>query len=262
MKFSILTYNVLFNKAFLKLEGLLNLYQPDIVCLQEVDTNEANLSKLESLKYKLADYSNSFIKFDTIYGVATYFNSQRFDFHASDAFFLPRSLYESASKLINIFKGENKPRTVLRVDLLDKSSKKQLLIFNVHLSAYASNGARLKNLKQALEPPSVKTGKPTIIAGDFNYYPYGRKRFEEFMLEYDLKEATINIPYTMKYSSVRKLGRSNLLQKLSMRLHELLFDVNNVKFDYIFYKNLKIIKTDRIDNNQSDHYPILSTFEL
>ena len=63
MKFTLLTYNVLFNKAFSHLPDILKQYQPDIVCLQEVDTREENLNQLEKCGYRLADYANCFIDF-------------------------------------------------------------------------------------------------------------------------------------------------------------------------------------------------------
>lgn len=262
MKFSLLTYNVLFNKAFLKLEDVLKEHTPDIVCLQEVETNESNLQRLENDNYELADYSNSFIKFGKIYGVATYFNKKKFKFSRSNTFTLPRSLYEMGWMVLNFLQGRTEQRTILLTNLKLIKGAHMITIFNVHLSAIATNGARLKHLQHTLRPPHAKTVEPVIVAGDFNYYPYRRKKFEDLMLHYGLKEATTNISYTMEYDSVREVGGNTLFQKLTMRLHELLFAAKNVKFDYIFYKDLNLQATERLLNKNSDHFPVLSHFEF
>src|SRR3989344_4360614 len=133
MTFSLLTYNVLFNKAFLQIENILYKYKPDIVCLQEVDTSSNNLTRLEKFGYKLADYSNSFIQFGKIYGIATYFNPEKLKLIKSNSFNLPKSIYELIITLIRILRGGNKPRTILRTDFL-LNKKKSISIFNIHLS--------------------------------------------------------------------------------------------------------------------------------
>ncbi len=82
-----------------------------------------------------------------------------------------------------------------------------------------------------------------MIAGDFNY-PYGRKKFEETLKKYKLKEATDNIFFT----SVQKI-----LRILPVKL----------KLDYVLYnKHLKLVSNKRIDIRHSDHYPILTSFEI
>ena len=63
MQFSLLTYNTLLNDAQKGLHLIFNKYNPDLVCLQEMDTDAKNIEKIEKLGYSLADYSNGFIKF-------------------------------------------------------------------------------------------------------------------------------------------------------------------------------------------------------
>ena len=112
MTFSLLTYNVLFNRAFSKLEKILSKYNPDILCFQEVDTGEENLIRLEKYGYKLADYSNSLIKFGIVYGIATYYNPKKIKLLDTDSFDLPKSLYEVITTAFKILKGGGKPRTI------------------------------------------------------------------------------------------------------------------------------------------------------
>ena len=83
---------------------------------------------------------------------------------------------------------------------------------------------------------------PVIVAGDFNY-PYGRAYFENLFKKYLLEEATKDIFYTYSGKFLR------------------LFPVR-FKNDYILYRNITNTATKRIDIYYSDHFPIVSEFEL
>ena len=74
MSFSLLSYNTFNNRGFEKIKNIIDQYHPDIICVQEVVTEEKNLTKLKKENYLLADFSNSFINFGKIYGIATFYN--------------------------------------------------------------------------------------------------------------------------------------------------------------------------------------------
>jgi len=256
MEFSLLTYNVLFNRACRELQTVISSSQPDIICLQEVETNDKNLKEIEKLGYKLADYSNSFIKFGNIFGVATFYNSAMFGFAESNRINLPKSFTEIFLTFWRVFRGGNKPRTILETNFQLKNTTNQITVFNVHLTPFATNQARLNQIK-AMADSMVKKENPILIAGDFNY-PYGRKKLEETVAEHDLKEATANIPYSFVR---KKLWQYNLFEKilsLVARLFPQKFD--QMKNDYIFYKGLRCIETKLVDLEFSDHFPIVSKF--
>ncbi|NMB84166.1 endonuclease/exonuclease/phosphatase family protein [Candidatus Roizmanbacteria bacterium] len=238
MEVSVLTYNILFNKASEQIKPLVQKYRPDIVCLQEIITTEENLQNLAFDQYQLADFSNSFFKFNKIFGVATYFNRQKLDLVRSESFNLPRSFLEG---LLIVLRGGNNPRNVLKTKFRLKSGK-LISVYTVHLSPWGSNGIRFKQVKETLADLNKDTSETAIIAGDFNY-PYGRKKFEKLIFASNLKEATNNIPYTLEAKS---------FPFMSIRL----------KLDYILYKNIDLIKTTRIDCRFSDHYPIFSVFDI
>lgn len=261
MEFTLLTYNVLYNKAFGELSDIVQKHSPDIVCLQEVDTNEANLKKLEINGYKLADYSNSFIKFGKIFGIATYYNSTKFRLVGTNSIFLPRSVYEIILMIVRVLLGGNKPRTLLETTFTMDDIKSKIRIYNVHLTVYGANGARIKQIKEAIEDIHIKQETSVIISGDFNYFPYGRKRLEKLMEKHDLSEATRTIAYTVRYSSNGKAEKYNFIQKLGARLIRKFFD-GKLKVDYIYYKNLKLIAAKRINVRYSDHFPILAVFAV
>ncbi len=255
---SLLTYNVLYNNAYNEIETLINRHHPDLVCLQEIDTNENNLSQLEKHGYRLADYSNSFIKFGQIFGVATFYNPDHLKFTKSITLELPRSIYEIIILGIRLLRGGNKPRTVLKTDFRLKNGQK-ITIYNTHLAVFETNGARVKQMKKIFEFIDANKKLPVIITGDFNYYPYRRRQLESIMEKHQLSEATNNLTYTMQLSADGKKEKYNLLQKIFSRILFKLY-TDRFKLDYIFYKNLTVRETRRVNFQFSDHFPILSIF--
>jgi len=259
VNFSVLTYNVLYNKAFLELKNIIDVFHPDIICLQEVDTDEQNLKTIEHLHYNLADFSNSFIKFDKIFGIATFFQKSKFKLIESDAVFLPRSIYEFFLSIIRFLRGGNNPRTLLETNLLFKKANKRITIFNTHLTMLGANGIRLKQLNEGLNFYQAASKKSLIVTGDFNYFPYNRRKLELLMKKHGLKEATRKISYTMQYSRDGKLEQYNFLQRLAAKIYSKLF-TDRLKTDYMFYKNLRLKKIERIKVRFSDHFPIIAYF--
>ena len=146
MQFSLLTYNTLLNDAQKGLFSIFKKYYPDFVCLQEIDTNEKNIEKIEKLGYSLADYSNGFIKYGKVYGVATFFNPNSGACLNTKSITLPRGLGEVMAFLLRIFRTQKKDRTVLKAEFALNDKKQKVIIYNIHLSAHGSNGIRIKQL--------------------------------------------------------------------------------------------------------------------
>jgi len=251
MNFSILTYNLLHNRAYARLGEILKIYKPDIILLQEVDTKEDNLAFLEKFDYTLADYSNSFMYIDRVFGIATFYNKKKFHLTQSKPIWLSRGLFEF------IFDGLGKLRSILKTDFTCLSNNKKITLYNMHLTAVGTNRVRINQIKQALKFCALEKMIPTIIAGDFNY-PYRRKILEKLMNKYDLKEGTKNLTYTF---SPKKQASYILLNKIISTIVKKFYH-DRYKLDYIYYKKLRLIKTVRIDANVSDHFPILSNFQI
>lgn len=256
MQFTLLTYNTLLSDAQRGLRAIFQTYTPDIACLQEIDTNEYNLEQIEHADYRLADYSNGFIKFGKVYGVATFFSPKTISFSSSKSINLPRGYLEILSFVLRIFRTKKKDRTVLRTKFSFKNSDKKIIVYNIHLSAHGTNGIRLKQLKKTLDDIAHENGYPTILVGDFNY-PYGRKKLEDLMHENGFIEATNNIQFT----SDGKLLHYSFFEKILARILQLIFGKNH-KLDYVFYKNCTSLSTLRIDVPYSDHFPIITKFEI
>jgi endonuclease/exonuclease/phosphatase family metal-dependent hydrolase len=257
MNFSIFTYNTLFNKAIDEIEPILKQYKPDILCLQEVSTDEANLKRIEKMGLKLADYGNSFVKFGGFYGVATFYNPKKFNHVESKVLYPGSNILEVLFTILQVILGYKKPKTFLKTDLKDKNTKKIISVCNIHLYVVGSNALRIRHVKQALE--LIKTPHPLILTGDFNYFPYQRRRLENFMNKQGLFEATREISQTIKFNR-DALKTYSFFQRLSLKLVGRV--LNNLKIDYIFYRKLKLMETKRIDVMYSDHFPIISRFTV
>jgi endonuclease/exonuclease/phosphatase family metal-dependent hydrolase len=228
------------NRAAVSVGELLKKHDPDIICLQEIGTDDKNLNTIKKMGFKLADYSNSFIRRRNIYGVTTFYNSKTFKVIKSNSFNLPTNLYQIITFILH---GNRNPRTVLKNEFIHIKTKKNLTLYNIHLSPFATNQLRTRQIKNTLEDMSLDDKNAVIIAGDFNY-PYGRKRFEDLIVEYKLKEATNNINFTLE---------KKIIKNYSIKL----------KLDYVLYKKLKLVSNNKIsDINKSDHFPILSVFDI
>lgn len=238
MKFSVLTYNLLYNRATKQLKKILDDSKPDLVFFQEMLTKEEDLHIIEGSGYKLADFSNSFIRRSgQIFGVATFYNSKVFKAIRSRSFDLPAGILEA---LISIIRKGEVPRTVLETEFVFKDAQKKLLAYNIHLSAAAMNTVRQKQILNTFHELKLDKKSPIIIAGDFNY-PYKRRDFEKLINRYNLKEATKNLSFTSHFLKIRPF---------------------RLKLDYVLFKNLLHEETKRINIRFSDHYPILSVFNL
>jgi len=256
MQFSLLTYNTLLNDAQKGLHLIFKKYSPDLVCLQEIDTHEQNIEKIEKLGYELADYSNGFIKFGTVYGVATFIKSNVGRCIDSKSITLPRGIGEAIAFILRVFKTKKKDRTVLKTEFVLGTENRKVLIYNIHLSAHGSNGIRIKQLERTLSDIQKISNVPTILVGDFNY-PFGRKKLEEVMTAHGFFEATNTIFFTTD----GKLLYYTFVEKILMKIFQF-FIGKESKLDYIFYKNCKSISTIRIDASYSDHFPLLAKFEI
>ncbi|MBI1863308.1 endonuclease/exonuclease/phosphatase family protein [Candidatus Microgenomates bacterium] len=239
MKLTTLTYNLLYNKAAMHVESVLKEQDPDIIFFQEILTDEQSLERIQRLGYRLADFSNSFVRGTRIFGVATFYKPTVVSLTNSHIFSLPSSLYQF---LTYIVKNKKYPRTVLKNEFVIKETGQKITTYNIHLTPVATNGLRMKQIYSTFSDLDLQSKEAVLIAGDFNY-PYGRKRFESMIADYGLDEATSNVYFTHE---------RRILGLFSIRL----------KLDYILFKNMKLSSNQKIELKHSDHYPILSKFEV
>ena len=261
MTFSVLSYNTLFNSAVGELPEVLNKHSPDILCLQETLNEETNLKTIQKYGYKLADTANAFVRFGRIFGVATFYNKETISFRGASTIDLTTNMSEYFFYLIRVILGYNQPKAVLKTDFTHKLTKKTVSVCNLHLYVIGSNESRVNHINQALHTINLEKNKSLVVCGDFNYFPYRRKKLEKTMKKHGLIEATKNIRQTMNMSGTGIVEKFSRFQRFMAPFFNK-FLVKNIKTDYVFYRGLKLVKTERLEDRHSDHYPILSTFSI
>ena len=184
------------------------------------------------------------------------------DFLNSKPILLANGLFEILKMIIHLFKNKGVRRTILKTNIDIKLTKKTITVYNLHLSAISLNSLRIKQLKM-LDLDELNKEGSVVLTGDFNF-PIERKRLENIMNKYQLKEATNNLFYTMRFP-IYALSQFGLIYRFFYLLFSKIIRkiwVNEVKLDYIFYRGLKNLSTKRINVEHSDHFPIIAQFEI
>ena len=174
MNLSLLTYNTLFNNAADKLGKVIDDYHPDIICLQEALTDDSNIKKIEKFGYKIADYSNSFVKFGIIFGVITFYNPETIKYKDSYSLNLNTNVGEYFFYLLRVILGFNQLKTFLETTFVCKKTDMTITVCNVHLFVIGSNSLRIKDIDQALKTLNIERKKYFIIAGFDHRFFYCR----------------------------------------------------------------------------------------
>ncbi len=240
MKLKLLTYNLLYGQALPDARRLIAKEMPDIVCVQELPTTNRRLHYLAEAPYQLATWTNSFIKFWKIFGIAIYLNKKTCTLIESRDDLLPESAYDLWMYLKH---GVSIKRSFIEAKILFKPANKELYIYNTHLTHLSFVDLRLSQIKTVFEQMDKQVNKknPVVITGDLNLYN-GKTELEKLMAQFNLNEATSNLAYTFQ--------------------HPVFFWTWKTKLDYIMSRNLDIASTTRFDRGRSDHHPIITEFEL
>lgn len=241
MQFKLLTYNLLFGKALPHAWEIIQHEEPDVVCVQELPTDNTSLHYLHKKPYKLVSWTNSFLKFWTIFGNAVYINTNTCDLVSERNDAMPASAYDFWTFITH---GLHITRRFTETRIRHKKSKREMVIYNVHLTHFSFVDLRLAQLKvvfQCTKEVDPDGTTPVLIAGDFNLYN-GKTELEKMLKQFDLAEATTNLGYTFDYN--------------------LLFTRVKMKLDYILFRHLKLDTTRRLPLGSSDHHPIISEFDI
>jgi len=240
MKLKLLTYNLFYGGALPDARKLIEKEQPDIVCVQELPTTHKHLSYLSMPPYKLATWTNSFIKYWEIFGIAIYLNKKTCSLIESHDDLLPGSAYDW---WIHLKHGMSIKRSFIEAKILFKPLQKEIYVYNTHLTHVSFAELRLAQIQTVFKymDTQVLNNEPVIITGDLNLYN-GKTELEKLMSQYNLQEATSNLAYTFQ--------------------HPFLLWTWKTKLDYVMSRNLDISSTRRLDRGCSDHHPIITEFEL
>lgn len=240
MKLKLLTYNLLYGFALPDAKKLIEEEKPDIICVQELPTDKKKLMYLAKPPYELACWTNSFVKFWSLFGIAVYLNKETCSLIDNQDCSLPESTYDF---WVYLSQGLNITRRFSESKILFKPSNKEFYLYNTHLTHLSFAEHRLTQIQRIFEDMEASVDKktPVLITGDLNLYN-GKPELERMMTKFNLKEATSNLAYTFQ--------------------HRVLFWTWKTKLDYIMYRNLEVVSTKRFDKGSSDHHPVMSEFEL
>lgn len=152
---NIISYNLKYNRATGELDNLSQLYDADVLCVQECYSEllPSHIGKLE-----LADKTKS-----NRLGLAIFFRSDRFRVLRTDSFPLQRGFHD------RLFAPAEERLLVTK--LYDNQSQQEVLIGSFHATPLtATNYIRRKQIATAHEILlNLSTKSPVIMVGDYNY---------------------------------------------------------------------------------------------
>ncbi len=237
-KITCITYNLLCSKAVDHAAQLVEEERPDFLAVQELADDPAQIEKLGSLDEHAkgmvcAATAPSFSRRKKRFVNGLFYRSDRFRCEVVYTVRLPQSKSERLQVAIQ---GLHNTRTAIVAEFTHLKTGESLMVCTLHLNLVGTTDLRLQQLTKAIA--QIDRSMPLIVCGDCNFY---RKRalLELFLREHDLCEATADLGYTF---NVRMFGKTIFQNKI----------------DYIFYRHLQHLQTERIDDTESDHYPIRS----
>ncbi len=166
-KLNIISYNLKYHRASLELNGLVEKYAADVLCVQECYSEQLP-NRIGGLF--LAEKT----RFNRL-GLAIYYNPGRFHLTHSDAYPLKESVYD------RLFSPAEERLLVTKP--IDRQTKQEILVGSFHAThIIASNYIRRHQIKTAHEVLlELSNGSPAIMVGDYNYplFKRGLKVFIE-----------------------------------------------------------------------------------
>ena len=214
----VISYNLRKHRASGELVGLVERYSPDILCLQECDTQDLP-QKIHDLELADATQRNRL-------GLALYYDAERFRAVRIQSFALKKSLHDRLLQPAH--------ERLIGVRLYDNEAQRELIVASFHAAPLtALNSLRRHQIKSALgELQFLGPGLPTLMVGDYNY-----PIFKE-----NLGEKVRDSGYDLTLSDKRTYTRYKFF-----RGH----------FDLATSVGLDIAGVETLPRGSSDHMPIL-----
>ncbi len=216
----VISYNLRKHAARGELEKLVATHNPNLLCLQEVDTDDLP-HELGALTLADATRLNRL-------GLAIFYNRERFEALSTKAFALKRSLHDVIAKPAH--------ERLLGSHLIDRVHDRELVIGCFHAAPLtALNSLRRTQIRAAhVALDSFGSTLPTLMVGDFNY-----PIFKDHLS-----------------TSVQETGHEVTLSDARTYTRYKFFRGH---FDFATSIGLDITKVTTLPQGQSDHLPILVT---
>ncbi len=216
----VISYNLRKHAARGELEHLVETHRPNLLCLQEVDTDDLP-RELGPLHLADATRLNRL-------GLAIFYNQERFEALSTKAFALKRSLHDIIAKPAH--------ERLLGTHLIDRKHDRELVIGCFHAAPLtALNSLRRTQIRAAhVALDSFGPTLPTLMVGDFNY-----PVFKDHLS-----------------TSVQETGHEVTLSDARTYTRYKFFRGH---FDFATSIGLSITRVTTLPQGQSDHLPILVT---
>lgn len=232
---SVLSYNIFFGKRVDEIVPWLASLpkQFDIICFQEFPKEKIRLVK-KILKPQSYAYASNTIYRGKDYGQLTVIMNKKITLVDSGTIKLGTGIFED--KILRLGGERSSLLTTLRY------KRKNFLLANTHLIAFAFNALRRKQLAMVVEHLDAVSPKkkllPTLVLGDLNYSSlFRREKLFTYMKKNGFTNAHKNKTHTL----------------LSIKQHQL---------DYIFYKFCKVTQVKILKQTFSDHLPMICKLAL
>ena len=219
----VISYNLRKHRAATELTELVTEHDPDILCLQEVDTTDlpetvGELSLIESTKGNRL-------------GLALFARTNMFRVDGVRTFELKKSLHDRVLKPAE--------ERMLGVRLHDIDNGREFIVASFHAAPLtALNSLRRHQIRTALaELESMGAGLPAIMVGDYNY-PVFKENLGQQVREQG---------YELSLSDARTYTRYRFF-----RGH----------YDFATSVGFAISRVQTLPQGRSDHLPILVTAEF
>lgn len=214
----VISYNLRENHASGELVALSRNFDPDVLCLQEVDTSDlpAEVGHLQ-----LADSTKR-----NRLGLALYYRMDRFGALDTQTFALKKSLHDRVLKPAH--------ERLIGTRLVDRETDRELVVASFHAAPLtARNSLRREQIRAAHERLlTLGSGLPTLMVGDYNYPLFTTK----------LTQRVNESGYDLSLSDRRTYTRYKFF-----RGH----------FDFATSVGLEIDNVETLERGASDHMPIL-----
>ncbi|MDE5540130.1 MAG: endonuclease/exonuclease/phosphatase family protein, partial [Bacilli bacterium] len=232
----LLQWNIWFKENIDNIINELKRIDADIVCIQELSTSINDNSNIEKLK-KIYPYVH-YGKADTFLDGRNQYNAilSKYPFLNCHNFFVQEPSLEKSDY-------SKEGRIYIEVEL--EINNQELIIGTTHLSyTHKFEETSLKDAEVNKLISYINKTKNYIFAGDLNTTKTSKyiKEIEKYLINHDTQNTWTTKPFSYQGFNENKL---------------------NWKLDYIFSTpDIKVINTQVIKTNYSDHLPIILYFEL
>lgn len=238
----------------------------DIICLQEVNHSEDRVMARKLISGVLEKYKSIYYEhpsFGNYVGFCTFWNEDKLNLISSSNMLLSEFKDKSPIHHRLIMSSKDSRRGVLITDFITKSGIR-MRVTNLHLDWRGHASHRIKQLSYIKDfNKTLAKVDFAIVCGDFNTIGpiklFGKKLYKK---RQNLIQQTLGSDYeiTLPEEDWTQDGLTSIESKLTFsKIQKMLSKMGMhyyQKLDYIFTKGFKVIHSEVLRIEGSDHYPV------